>query len=107
MKRTLCLFLYLFFAFTAFADNGYRLWLRYEPITNAPLLNTYKNNISGINFPGNSATLSAAKDELVMGLEGLLNKKIPFLNSVTAALVIGTPASSPAIANLSIKEQLA
>lgn len=34
---------------------------RYKSIDNIPILNIYKNSITGIHFPGSSATLSAAK----------------------------------------------
>jgi alpha-glucuronidase len=108
MKRILCLFIFLFVAISIFAENGYSLWLRYQPIDNISILNNYKNNITGINFPGNSSTLSVADDELTMGLQGLLGKKVLPVNTITAgSLVIGTPKSSPIIAQLSFDGELA
>src|SRR4028118_2392018 len=108
MKKILCLFIFLSVAVSIFAENGYSLWLRYEPIDNISILNNYKNNITGINFPGNSSTLSVANDELTMGLQGLLGKKILPDNTITTGtLVIGTPKSSPIIARLSLDGELA
>ncbi len=59
-----------------FAEDGYRLWLRYDKIDNPSLLQQYRNIISGIQFPTSSPTLIVAKKELVDGLEGLLGKKL-------------------------------
>ncbi|MCW3110923.1 MAG: Alpha-glucuronidase, partial [Segetibacter sp.] len=107
MKKAFCLFVFFVSIFTANAEDGYRLWLRYNLIDNQQLLNSYRNTITSINLPGNSATLVAAKDELLGGLEGLLGKKNPLQNTVaTGQLVIGTPKSSPAIAGLSLNQQL-
>ncbi len=107
MKRTLSLFIFLMIAFNLFAEDGYRLWLRYEQIENIPVLNAYKKTITGIYFPGNSASRSVAFEELAIGLEGLLGKKILPVNTVSnGSLVIGTPKSSPLVAQLVLKEQL-
>ena len=107
MKRLFCLLIFLVSVVISNAEDGYRLWLRYEPVNNPALLAAYRNNITSINFPGNSSTLTAAKDELAMGLEGLLGKKTPFQNTISnAQLVIGTPKSSPAIASLTLSQQL-
>lgn len=107
MKRMFCLFIFSLVAFNLFAENGYRLWLRYDQIDNIPVLNSYKKTITGIYFPGNSATHSAALEELTTGLEGLLGKKIlPDNTIVNGSLVIGTSKSSPVIAQLSLTDQL-
>src|SRR5665213_1952493 len=50
-----------------------------------------------------SPTLDAAETELTRGLSGMLARDVPVANAVTdGAVVIGTPASSPAIAGLKL-----
>ena len=76
MKK-ICLLVYFIFGVAALrAEDGYRLWLRYDKIDDPILLQQYQSRISTINFPTNSATSIVAKKELLDGLQGLLNKKI-------------------------------
>jgi alpha-glucuronidase len=72
----------LFLAFFCNAEDGYRLWLRYDKIDDPALLQQYRNQISSIVFTGNSSTLTAAKKELRIGLTGLLDKTIPELQQI-------------------------
>lgn len=81
----------------AFADDGYRLWLRYEPISDASLRKGYTQAISEIVVPANaSPTLADARDELVAGLKGLLGVDVPVVSrpSRSHALVLGTFADA-------------
>jgi alpha-glucuronidase len=107
MKKYLCLVSVLFCLSIChlYAEDGYRLWLRYDQVTDKSLLATYQTQISNILVEGKSATLLAAKEELTNGLSGLLNKTLPFVSSVQEhCLVIGTPAASPVIAALKLTE---
>lgn len=83
MKRFFVLLTFLIVAFSLHAENGYRLWLRYDKIDDAKLLSAYQHSINRINFPGDNPTLQVAKKELLKGLEGLLDKKIINENSVS------------------------
>lgn len=85
------------------ADDGYRLWLRYDPV-GAEHLATYRAQASQVVLAGDSPTLQAARDELVRGLSGLLDTGVPTFDRVTqdGAVVLGTPASSPVIARLGL-----
>lgn len=77
------------------AGDGYRLWLRYDKIDNPQLLSQYQHDIAGIQLNDKSSTLQVAKEELMNGLQGLLNKKIADQFSINNGTVIaGTPASS-------------
>ncbi|KAA2240777.1 alpha-glucuronidase [Chitinophaga agrisoli] len=58
------------------AEDGYRLWLRYDLITDAALLQDYRTHISGIYITGESATMAAARRELTTALTGMLGKTI-------------------------------
>jgi len=76
MKRFFYLLLYILCALTAHAEDGYRLWLRYDKIDNPVLLQQYRNQINSIFFENSSPVLSVAKKELLTDLQALLGKKI-------------------------------
>ncbi len=76
------------------ADDGYRLWLRYDAITDSSLRQAYAGAISEIVIPENPRPLVAsARDELVAGLRGLLGTDIPVVSKATRdnALILGIP----------------
>jgi alpha-glucuronidase len=89
------LVLFLGFNHSASAENGYRLWLRYNKVNNPILLNKYRNSIKQLIFPETSPTLNAARHELTRGLTGMLDRKLEKSNSLTmnAALLVGTPTT--------------
>jgi alpha-glucuronidase len=86
----------------AHAEDGYDLWLRYPPMESSSAGDAWRARTVQIVAASGSSTLEIARRELSNGLAGLLNTRIPETREVTAngALVIGTPASSPAIAAL-------
>jgi alpha-glucuronidase len=65
----------------AHGEDGYRLWLRYEPIE-APLRQRYASSATEIVVPGKSAIASSARRELERGLSGLLGKDVPIRSRV-------------------------
>jgi alpha-glucuronidase len=86
------------------AEDGYRLWLRYDPLPDKNIVTSYKTQLSGLYAAGNSATLNLAKEELLKGLTGLLSAKFPISSSIQDhSLVIGNAASTP-IASLQLPE---
>ena len=83
-----------------YAEDGYRLWLRYDKIENASLLQQYRQAINGIYLPANSPVLKSAKAELLQALPGLLGKKITEPNTISdRSIIAGTPASLAFIRN--------
>jgi alpha-glucuronidase len=87
-------------------DEGYDLWLRYDPISDQAVLEDYRQNLRALYCPGDSETLAAIREELIRGLEGLLDRPLPSADAVTAnSLVVGTPDSNPAIAGLNLADQ--
>jgi alpha-glucuronidase len=58
------------------AEDGYRLWLRYNTIDNVTLLQQYRQQVTSINCPFDNPVLGSAIDELETGLSRLLGKKI-------------------------------
>jgi alpha-glucuronidase len=93
----------------AHGEDGYDLWLRYRQVTDAVKLAEYRAAITGIvveNFQA-SPTLAAAREELGLGLSGLLGADVTFAPAVKAGAVLaGTPASSPAVKNLGLEKKL-
>ena len=90
------------------ADDGYDLWLRYEPVTDAAMLRQYRASISELVMEASSPTLQAAQEELQRGLQGLLDVEIPLVPDLTreGALVVGTPETSATIAALDLQDAL-
>lgn len=100
MKKICLLFIIFFFVLTSYAKDGYRLWLRYDKIDDNRLLEQYRNAISSIQFPHSSSALNAAKDELLNGLQGLLDKKITERNKIENGCVLVGTAMDPIIRSL-------
>jgi alpha-glucuronidase len=90
-------------------EDGYRLWLRYEPLASSARLTQYRAELTQIVFDSTSPTLLAAKRELQRGLGGLLGAPAECAGAVTrpGALVAGTPRGSHAIASLGLDPLLA
>jgi len=93
---------------TAQADDGYRLWLRYDKISDHDKLQEYRSGITEIVFDGNTPTLTAAREELNNGLKGLLGDVIPQVDSITkdCTLVLGTPQSSKLISSAGLEDKI-
>lgn len=81
-------FTILFFTTQLFAEDGYRLWLRYDKIDNPALLIQYKKIIQSVSVKGSSATITIIKDELKKGLTGLLGSSINFSDKENTSLLI-------------------
>jgi alpha-glucuronidase len=89
MKKIILLILISFYSLASLAEDGYRLWLRYDKVSDNTLLQQYINTIRSIQFYGSSPTINITRNELQYGLEGLLGKVVP---SVTkdAGLIVFT-----------------
>ena len=61
------------------ADDGYRLWLKYDLISDAAKRQAYARSAQFIAVPGSSPILKSAAEELQMGLQGLLGKSVPII----------------------------
>jgi len=98
----------MLFGVTAQADDGYRLWLRYDALP-AANIDSYRSHVRAILAPGNSATIAAARTELVNGCSGLLGASIPVIQAIEndGVILLGTPQTSPEIAALHLERQLA
>jgi alpha-glucuronidase len=94
MKKIKLLFIILLTVQVLFAEDGYRLWLRYDKIDDPVILQQYRNALTGIYAEGASATAGIIKNELSNGLSGLLAKKIPFVSAVTDKCIVAGKAGS-------------
>jgi alpha-glucuronidase len=84
--RCWLLLLLLGFAFTPLhAEDGYRLWLRYDLVKDPTKKQQYLSQLSSIYIDEDN---NAAKDELTIALSGLLGKKPVLTNAAKARLVI-------------------
>jgi alpha-glucuronidase len=102
------LLLLLATSFPAVAEDGYRLWLRYDPIQDAGSLKNYRQTVKEIVLEGGTPITEAAGQELSRGLGGLLGTAIPLKQTLSqqGAIVAGTPANSPLIASLKLGDKL-
>ena len=91
MKKTCILLLHLLLVCHAQAEDGYELWLRYQPVSNKSTLQSYTQQIQSVYLPGNTSTITIIKKELLLALKGMLGRNIPFSTHPNAngMLVIG------------------
>src|SRR6185369_10178761 len=81
------------------ADDGYRLWLRYEQLPSRSL-SMYRQRIHSIAVNGSSATFDAIRRELSAACAGLLGTPIVVGDRDEASLIVGTPQTSNFIRRL-------
>lgn len=91
-----------------YADDGYRLWMRYDPIQNSVRLSQCRTTFAALLIATGSPTEDVIKNEFVNGIGGLTKGTIPLVNSVDrdGILVVGTPQNSPLIASLPWAKEL-
>ncbi|QJD69441.1 alpha-glucuronidase [Xanthomonas campestris pv. badrii] len=82
------------------AEDGYDLWLRYQPVDNAMAL---REHTQALVVAGDSPTLQAARQELERGLQGLLGAAPQPTEEVLrdGTLLLG-PANAPQVAALTL-----
>ncbi|HTQ37240.1 MAG TPA: alpha-glucuronidase family glycosyl hydrolase [Steroidobacteraceae bacterium] len=90
----------LLFAVSAHAEDGYDLWLRYRPLPAAQAA-AYRTHTTQLVLDGATPTRAAARAELLRGLGGLLGRAPATAKQLAdGAIIAGTPASSPQLAQL-------
>jgi alpha-glucuronidase len=109
MKKSITCILFFFILFTQVtvdAEDGYRLWLRYDQIKDPQKLKTYLQNILSYYVDENSTSRNVIVNELQNGLRGLLGKNIGAEQSVQNRAIVIAPTSSALLAGQAIKENL-
>jgi alpha-glucuronidase len=94
-----CFVLFVLFCGSVRADDGYRLWLRYEPVAE-------QYRIDSVSVQGKSPTFDVIRSELSQGCAGLLGKAVVVGDRDEASVVVGTPETSTLIRNLRWEAEL-
>ena len=104
----LTLFIVTSLCSTTSADDGYKLWMSYKKLDDEAMLREYQLAFSSIVVQGESETLSAVREEIKKGLDGLLGDDLPVskILPVGSALIIGTPKQSQLIQKLNLSNEL-
>ncbi len=89
---------------SAKAEDGYRLWLRYDLLSESSAIQ-YRTRIKALVVEGQSETSNAIRNELSTALTGLLGQA-PTSKAGNNALIVGTPSNSQLIASLGWKNEL-
>ncbi|MBG9378311.1 alpha-glucuronidase [Panacibacter sp. DH6] len=105
IKKAVVLLVTLFYAVLLQAEDGYRLWLRYDSITDAALLKHYRQNITAIHFDATSQVLNAAAAELLQGLQGLMGQEIVQTNAIQDGSVVAGTAQNKIISSIISTEE--
>lgn len=84
------------------ADDGYRLWLKYDLISEKPYLEECRRTFRNVMITGDSPVLNSSLAELIAGLGGMTGQQISEVHSIekSGTLVAGTFLSSPLLACL-------
>lgn len=85
-----------YFVQTVRADDGYRLWLRYDQLP-ARAVNAYRQQIKSISVQGKSATFEVIRNELRVGCTGLLGVALRVEDGDNGSVVVGLPETSSLI----------
>ena len=84
------------------AEDGYRLWLRFDKIEDSATRETYVNQINQVFIDGKSTILQTAGNELNTGLSGMLGKNIPLTRGypMRPGIILGIVGQSSTIDQL-------
>ena len=98
MKKNILLLLCFLCFLATNGETGYELWLRYKPVENKTLLQSYRKDITTIITAGSSATMKIVAEEMTTALSGLLQSKLQSsaINR-DGTIIAGTPSNSSLI----------
>jgi alpha-glucuronidase len=111
MKAFSGIIIFLFLIFGHFplliAEDGYRLWLRYDLINDIKLLDEYNKTISSWIVQGETPVCNSIRSELELGLNGMLGKNIPGKKDLikNGTIIAGTPENSTYIEKLNLNQR--
>ena len=75
------------------ADDGYRLWLRYDPLPARPA-EMYRGRVKSIAVQGRSATFDLIRAEFRQSCASLLGTQLGVGERDDASVVVGMPQTS-------------
>jgi alpha-glucuronidase len=107
MKSVLIIILLFIFS-VGHSEDGYRLWLRYDPISDVTKRKEYTTLLKYLVLEQTSPTFNVAEKELKQALNGLLGLNLTSTKVIqeAGAVILGTPASSKIIASLNLHDKL-
>lgn len=106
LHRTASILLLFFLAsLTVCAEDGSRLWLRYEPVS-GPLKELLLENIRSISTDKLSPTLNIAVNELKLAMNGFTGTELPKRNSPQNHSLVLITNGSIWVSKLKLKEDL-
>lgn len=108
MMKYILTYVLLICSISAFSEDGYRLWLRYDRVKNEHMLKQYKDHIYGWIVDGKSSTDSIMRVELNNALNGLLGYPVYESKAIKDKLVIFTTFAThnlPVPASLADKKE--
>lgn len=85
---------------SSLGEDGYRVWLRYDLVEDAQKLSQYRQSIKYWVALDDSPTINAAKEELQLGLTGMLGQPVNGVSSITSGTVVLGKASAPELSKL-------
>ncbi len=86
------------------AEDGYKLWLRYNKIEDVALLKAYQQSIKNYLLDGVSPTHGVIEAELKIALPQLLDKKISATNNLEDGTLLIALVSSPILSSFNQKD---
>jgi len=95
-KISLVLTFLLFTTLITHAENGYKMWLRYQPVQNKQVKKGYSKYCTNITVAGENEILSSAFDELQKGISGMLGFSPEAKTNSSKGIIIGTLEKLPA-----------
>src|SRR5688500_1997880 len=106
MKKSWMFFALLLMLYQGKADTGYKLWLRYDPVTDVRVRNSYLNILKSYVVSGNGTTADIIRKELQLALPSLLGQPVPYAQANNTASVIFAIASDPTLKTSKTIQQL-
>ena len=97
MKKIFFILSFLFLASAVFADDGSRLWLKYDLLPDAQQREAYTKMTQFVAVNSSHPTIKVAVQELEMGLKGLLGKAPALLQTATKSggIILNVAPNSP------------
>src|SRR6478736_5154762 len=106
LLRSLILSLVLVTFLEVRADDGYRLWMRYEKVSDQGILRNYLNTIQGLTIAGSSPTLNVARQELEQGITSLLGKQLTATQNISSGTIVAGTINSSLVQSLGLATKL-
>lgn len=90
------------------AEDGGRLWLRYDKLADQQVRELYGRQVTEICVPGQSPACGAIRQELERGISGLLGQSIPVVTKVSrvGAILVVTSTNAACVTGLPLASEL-